>query len=351
MIRSVNIRNFKCFKHVKVDDVRKINVIVGDNGAGKTALLEAMFMALGASTELAARYRNQRGLPGTFQAPSNRVGEALFGEYFHNFDFKEEVEIVLSGDGPEARTLRIFRGARAIARTKGRALGRPVDPSAFHFEWQPARGSKYLVTPEVTTEGIKFNGTGEDLPDFSYYTSGTSLSAVENADRFSVLSRRNRQEVFVSALRSTFPWIKSLDIEVVAGSPAIYASIAGSSEKIAVASVSYGINKFLSVLLAIAFRQRSVVLVDELENGLFYRHHRAFWNSLLSFAREFDSQLFITSHSAEWLVALTEAAGEDVSDIALWQVEREASGRHVVYSNDGRALKDVVEFGSDPRGP
>ena len=39
MIHSAEIRNFRCFKELSIDGCRRFNVIVGDNGAGKTALL------------------------------------------------------------------------------------------------------------------------------------------------------------------------------------------------------------------------------------------------------------------------------------------------------------------------
>ena len=53
MVDSVNIRNFRSFSDVKIDGCRRINIIVGENGSGKTALLEALFLAAGVSPELA----------------------------------------------------------------------------------------------------------------------------------------------------------------------------------------------------------------------------------------------------------------------------------------------------------
>jgi len=49
MIHSLDIVNFRCFKQLSTDRCRRFNVIVGENGAGKTSLLEAIFMALAAT--------------------------------------------------------------------------------------------------------------------------------------------------------------------------------------------------------------------------------------------------------------------------------------------------------------
>ena len=62
MIDSLSIKNFRLFKDVKVDGCRRINILVGENGSGKTALLEALFLAAGVSPELALRTRAWRGV-------------------------------------------------------------------------------------------------------------------------------------------------------------------------------------------------------------------------------------------------------------------------------------------------
>ena len=100
MIRSIDVRNFRCFERLQIDDCERINVIVGDNGSGKTALLEALFLALGTTTELVVRYRQQRGLGGAYSGPSRRVEEAIWRDFFYKRDWRRTISVELSGDGP-----------------------------------------------------------------------------------------------------------------------------------------------------------------------------------------------------------------------------------------------------------
>ncbi len=349
MIRDVNIRNFKCFKHLRIERIRRINVIVGDNGAGKTALLEALFLALGSTTELIARYRAQRGITGNFHGSAKRVSDAIFTEYFHNFRTDKEISIGVLGDGDESRSVRMYRGANAVARAKG---GDPINLSTVQFEWKNARGRTFKVTPEISSEGLNFPDTGEDLPNFSYYAANHTYSSLENAERFSLLSRRDRSTPFIETIRREYPWVEDLSIEVAGGAPALYATVTNLADKIPVTSISGGINRLLTVLLGIAYRQRSVVLVDELENGLFHAHHKAFWRAIIRFSREYESQLFLTTHSLEWLRALISVAGDDTDDMSIWRVERdEEDGWPTLVQHDGRTFKDAIEYGTDLRGP
>jgi AAA15 family ATPase/GTPase len=73
MIHSIDIRNFRCFERLEIGNCRRINLLVGDNGSGKTALLEAIFLAL--SKRLPGRspaheIRSPAPLPGSRHPPS-----------------------------------------------------------------------------------------------------------------------------------------------------------------------------------------------------------------------------------------------------------------------------------------
>lgn len=66
MIRSIDLRNFRCYRQLEVNNLARLNVIVGDNGVGKTTLLESIFLPLATSPEIALRLRQQRGLEGRY---------------------------------------------------------------------------------------------------------------------------------------------------------------------------------------------------------------------------------------------------------------------------------------------
>ncbi len=154
-----------------------------------------------------------------------------------------------------------------------------------------------------------------------------------------------RAAEFAQVFRSEYEWIEDISIEVVAGAPAIYAALRGRNEKLPLPSVSGGINRIISVLLALASRARSIVLVDEIENGIYYRHHKSMWGSLLKFARSYEGQLFVTTHNDEWLQSLVEAAGSDIDDIALWRMERDKNNRPIVRQFSGEQVAAGIRAG------
>src|SRR5437870_11860824 len=91
MIRSIDIHNFRCFKHLQLQNCRRFNVIVGDNGVGKTALLEAIFLALGSSPHIALRYRQQRGIDGRFGGSRFAIEEAMWRDLFYSGEWDKPI--------------------------------------------------------------------------------------------------------------------------------------------------------------------------------------------------------------------------------------------------------------------
>ena len=88
-----------------------------------------------------------------------------------------------------------------------------------------------------------------------------------------------------------------------------------------VALVSAGINKIIAILIAIRTHRGGVVLIDEIENGIYFGMFPSLWETLYRFAKDNSTQLFLSSHSLECLRAATETMNKNSHDFSLIQVE------------------------------
>ncbi len=61
MVTSVEIKNFRGFKDLAVEGLAPINVIVGDNASGKTAFLEAIYLAVSGNAQQPLSIKQWRG--------------------------------------------------------------------------------------------------------------------------------------------------------------------------------------------------------------------------------------------------------------------------------------------------
>jgi hypothetical protein len=349
MIHAIDIQNFRCFEKLDIKGCRRVNVIVGDNGAGKTSLLEAIFLCLGVNPEIAVRYRQYRGLDGSFAGAPVQIEEALWRDLFFSSNWQRPIQINLYGEGPESRSVIIYRGRSQLTIPLG---GKEEESrtTPVVFDWKDYEGQHHVRTPKIGAGGLEIEGSDQDLPDFFYFPSTHMIGSRENAGRFSEMRRAGRGEAFVKLLTREYQWIRDLDIEVVAGAPIIFAKVRSSNKMLPLAYISSGINRIIGVMLAIASRDRSVVLVDELEDGIFHTHHTPLWRAILALLRNYDGQIFVTTHSYEWLKALTQAAGKKTNDIAFWRLEQSDDNRPLLFQFDGDVLTDAVKHGAEARG-
>jgi predicted ATPase len=350
MIRSIDIQNFRCFEHLPIENVKRFNVIVGDNAAGKTALLEAIFLALSGNVEVSMRLRQQRGFESTFSGSPKAIEEAIWKDYFFNYDWRRNIRVRLNGDGIDNREMTIGRGdSSPLVPFEGFDQSEAALRSPILFRWIDAFGREHSYNPTVTQKGIQLGRIEEDLPDFFLFAANHTPQSGETAARFSQLSTERREGFFVDIFKAQYPFIEALSIEVAGGAPVIHASISGEARKQPLNAVSGGINRIVAIMLALAAERKSVVLVDEIEDGLYYRHKTPLWRGLLDLARKNDAQMFLTTHDEEWLMSLVEASANDLTDIALWRLERSEGGKRVLRQMTGRTLQASVEFQGEVR--
>jgi predicted ATPase len=348
VIRTVRIRNFRCFEKLELHDVSRLNLIVGDNGSGKTSLLEALFLTLASSTDIPARLRQVRGLDGAFQGSPQEIEEALWGDFFYGYDMNRPVVIEIEGDGAENRTMSMGRGSseNLFALDDGGTVIDSGSTAPVVFQWIDANRVARVAVPTVSAEGLKLPTTGENLPDF-FLIGTAAITSRENAGRFSNLSKRGEHLRFVETFIKEYDWLEDLNLELHANAPVIFGTLRGTHRKVPLPNISSGINRIMSILLCMA-RQNAVVLVDEIESGIYYSHLPAMWRAIRHFAEEYECQLIASTHSKECIDALIAVMGDKLDELSLWRTERGESG-HEVRQLTGEDVHLVYELDEEIR--
>ena len=93
-----------------------------------------------------------------------------------------------------------------------------------------------------------------------------------------------------------------------------------------------------------------MVLADEIENGLHHSVMEKVWKAIGDTAREFNVQVFATTHSDECIKAAMEAYKAEQADdsFRFYRLERtKGNGRAVSY--DQEALSGALDIGLEVR--
>jgi hypothetical protein len=348
MIESAEIQNFRGFKDVKLGGLSRINVIVGDNGSGKTALLEALFLASGAAADIPNRFRVWRGVDAIVGTGTpQEIYDGVFLDIFHEFNKESTISIDLHGTANESRSVRVFydQGEPTILPIPEFRQGMPSTIAGYTpitFEWEGADGTSSRLTPRLQPNGLSFGQSTHIVPDATFLGARTGMPTSQNARWFSDMSKWGREKRFISTIQEQFPDIESINVEVESGNAVIFIKFPWMGRKIPVYLASDGLNKLITVLLSIAHSQNTAAFIDEIENGFHASRHERLWAQLLSFAKEYETQLLITTHSWEFLQAGKSLVEKNDREFSFIQVHQTIGVGDVVVI-PGRNAADAIE--------
>lgn len=355
VIDSATLTNFRCFKSTSISNLKRVNIIVGRNASGKTALLEALFLASGQSPELALRIKGWRGMAAIVLSDQRVAYEALWKDLFFGFDQTKEISISLNSGADLVRALTISYNPEPeqipieiVSGSKESAAFFPVT-----FTWDDRTGNSFGTQPVIRGATITANVRSKSkspliaLP-VAFYSSSAVPSQDENAQYFSELSIRHAEKPIVDFMKQEFPFVEDLSVESSARTPTIFASVRGLEEKIPVNLLSTGVTKIMSVVLGMSNQQGGMVLIDELENGLYWDRLPSIWRALVRFSKQYNVQVFASTHSQECLEAAASAADENEDEFSLLRVEK-ANGHSIVRQFSGTSLRASMDVEAEVR--
>lgn len=354
MYQSFKAINFRCFHELTITDLERVNLIAGANNVGKTALLEALFVHCGAyNPELTLRLSAFRGIE-TVKLELGRWSGTPWDSLFSGFDITKRVELVGENEvtGHRILRLKVVRYPEELAK-----IGRLVQHGSDKPEDIPI-SSEVAQVLELEYEEKEKSGKyhmilaprgllTEPIPPPPFQT--FFLAALmrnspfrEEAELYGKLETYNKQVVPLQVLQLIEPRLRRLAIVVIAGEPILHGDI-GIGRLIPLPIMGEGMVRLASLVLHISNAPNGVVLVDEIENGLHHSILPKVWRAIGEVARQFNTQVFATTHSLECIVAAHRAFTEsDIYDFRLHRLDRSKETIHVV-TYDQETLEAAIE--------
>jgi AAA15 family ATPase/GTPase len=317
MIQEFTIKEFRCFRDFTIKPLERINLIVGKNNVGKTALLEALWLYSGYfNPGLTLSIENFRGVE---KLKSNE----LLWDLFHGFDPSKVVKLFSTDERGHPSRLEI----EVIERIR----------SAFTLDKPSSKRRK--TSPTIRTVSPEFARMGESEIVFKYFDRGSIKqsrvyvdedklkvdqaegvrrtesvfmpsrrreSNEEIAERLSKLLRARQADQILRTLQILEDRLRGLSILYVAGAPVIHATIEGEGQLVPLPLMGDGIGRLLSIALSITYARGGNVFIDEIENGLHFSAMSHVGQAIADLASECNVQVFATSHSEECISAVRE---------------------------------------------
>lgn len=330
MYTSVSIHGFRCFGGLTVEPLARVNLIAGQNNVGKTALLEALWM-------LSHPTAPREALRVSQWRDSVDYGQGrLFADLFHRYEPGLAVGLESKGSGSRGyRSLNIthqYRSEQPIidwsrvpeTELEEEAISDFDLDNELVFEYTDDTGVKSSTKAWLDVDPASARlrpvlrdsrkmGAKADYPCVFQHSHSRY-----NARRLASLFGAAQLEGYVSSvekiIRLLEPELERMEtITDSRGIPALYGHI-GSGLPRPMSVTGDGTKRLLALALSFLRLRNGIMLIDEVENGLHYSALVDVWKNLEWLSREFNVQVFATTHSYECIVAASDAFTEIESD-------------------------------------
>jgi AAA15 family ATPase/GTPase len=187
-------------------------------------------------------------------------------------------------------------------------------------------------------------------PPFQTYFLGSrsNPSLIDQIELFGKLQIKLKKDVLIKNLNIIEPRLNNIEPVTVTGNTLLHGEI-GMGRLIPFPIMGGGMVRLTNLILYLTNAPKGVVLIDEIENGLHHSVMKNVWKAIGEISREFDTQVFATTHSFECIVSAHKAFSENnIYDFRLHRLEREED--HIRLVNyDQESLEAAIDMGLEVR--
>ncbi|WRG61645.1 ATP/GTP-binding protein [Helicobacter pylori] len=324
MIQSVRIKNFKNFKNTQIDGFTKLNIITGQNNAGKSNLLEALYCLVGKSmhpcTNVLEIYDNIRKEPLTSESKSLM---------FYGLDTEKEIQIVTTLDNNQTLDLQI----KFIASENQKVIESQIIPTAEQtqmpsqlnftlkknneeiyndhlnidkFPNQSGYNRKFKnFEPSQLQKLLPFESAAIITPSDAAYRQAHMIQAVSK-----ICSNNQLEEELNKHLNQFDNNIQSISFNT---NNQLKLKVKNIKEKVPLSVFGDGLKKYLYIVSAFMADNAKTIYIDEVENGLHFSRMKLLLRCVIDFIndnKDGNLQVFMTTHNQEFIEILDQVIRE-----------------------------------------
>lgn len=307
MIEAVTVERFRGLRQLEIEGFGRVNLIIGKNDCGKTALMEAVSIVdcEHAAAHVAIGHQNFRR-PHVPEANSERFWLPLF--WNHQDD---------QGFAIAARSS--VRGKIRVEFRKGKTPSTVLAAGATrwpreHTTWAinmtvtggpNPREEEITATPdELKIPAIRGEGAWDWIrarpadPD--------SMSGLVRA--FSELKRTGDESRLLETLRVVDPRVVGAEILAPTGNAAeIFVRLEPATPFLPIQMMGEGFQRCFELAVSAEINDWPTLFIDEFENGLHHSVLEPVWSRLATISKQRNLQVFATTHSEECIHAASRA--------------------------------------------
>jgi AAA15 family ATPase/GTPase len=112
-----------------------------------------------------------------------------------------------------------------------------------------------------------------------------------------------------------------------------------------------GLNKFIYFIMLLLSQKNSIILIDEIENGIHYTNLDKLWEIILTISKQQNVQVFATTHSKECIESYARVAKKlEDEEIAFIELGRNKNNELDSIIMNSEMFQRFIKLGNEVRG-
>lgn len=334
ILESLEIRQFRAFRHLSAERLGRVNLIVGKNNIGKTCLLEALSLyASRGSLLLMQRLLEARDEGSHLPARSVEDAEDQSVRYLFcgRNDLMEQpapIQIGPVNSPDDTLSIAVVWFTEHIDEDGRRRLSL-LQPETYDTVDIPIPGlairigAQLILNYPLDRDIRSVRHVMRPEPKFKeidcIFISANGLSRTRIDQLWDSIALTDLEQDVLASLHIIAPQVERVTLvgsqergkERISRERIPMVRIAGLGDPLPLRSLGEGMNRLFGVALALVNAQGGMLLIDEVESGLHYSAQSDLWCLIFQVARRLNVQVFATTHSWDCIEAFQQAVQED----------------------------------------
>ena len=355
MLRTLELQGYRGFESFRLSGLKRVNLLVGKNNCGKTAILEAMdfLVSRGDPSVLArsARRRGETGLQEIAEPPGSNLHD-LHPDVSHLFfgrRMEPGVSLRISSNEAFGRVLVELLSLPDVENEMDdRGTGMTPQTPLFDDESDPGSVLGLRISGDVpdrvpilpVTDGglllpsryVRFRRSRSSIasgaPPVGFLTQDSLDPASMGVIWDKVLSEGREPEV-IAAMKLLESDLDSIHFLTSGAhrrtSGGILAGFGKNGRRVPLGSLGDGMRRLLALSLSLVRTGNGFLLIDEIDTGLHFSVMEEMWKLVVTTALRSNIQVVATTHSydcIQGLDALLVSAPELAPEVSVQKIER-----------------------------
>lgn len=336
MIEKIRIKNYRGIKSLEINNLKKYNFFIGNNGSSKTTSLEAIFSAIPNDGNAIVIMANSRGM---------QVKLSNNNSFFYNSNISDDIEFTLNDDITTKISLKNINRLNNNLLNSNNYNEFIYNISVFEKNNKTLYESNFGIDPsnrifpiEIKTntewnEYIEKYGRCFWISPLTKYQYGIAQITKEMIE--------NKKKEYI--LKAIGFFEEDID-DIVSDGTEVLLSKKGVGKMLPISSFGGGLSSALDIITCLFYDGITSIFIDEAETGLHYTNFPKFCEVLIDISTNKNIQFFITTHSDEFLKdfynILVKKRNEDITTYRFQKIDSDIKIVYYPYERAIRALKD-----------